>query len=104
MPESRGPETFRIRFEVEVIGTEEEALAALASNVRERHDPLVGPSDITAHHASLGSEEALTWIVDALRIEDQVRRVLYPLAVNPVNGGLRLDLLDSAARRRDRTQ
>jgi hypothetical protein len=97
MPESREPETFRICFEAEVVGTGEEVLAALALNARERHDPLVGPSYITAHHASLGSEEALTWIVDALQIEAQVRRVLHPLAVNPVNGGLRLDRLNSDA-------
>jgi len=90
MPESREPETFRITFEAEVIGTEEEVLAALTCNVRERHDPLTGSGESTSEHASSGPEEALAWIVDGLQIEHQIRRVLYPLAVNPVNGGLRL--------------
>jgi len=79
---------FRLRFEVEVAGTEEEVRGALARNVRERRDPLIGPEDSNPQWKSSPPEEALYWIADGLQIEEQIRRAMNPLTVNQAEGGL----------------
>jgi len=90
MPQSSKSETFRICLEMEIVGTRQEVQTALASNVRERCDPPVGSGEILVEETSSGPEDALIWIVAGLQLENQIRRVLGPLDVYPVKGGLRL--------------
>jgi hypothetical protein len=90
------PETFRICLEMEIAGIDEEVRAALAVNARERGDLLRDSGDITSQPGSSTQEQALIWILDALQLEEQIRRVLRPLTVHPVNGGLKLSRITSA--------
>jgi hypothetical protein len=75
---------------MEIAGTDQEVNAALALNVRERGDLLMEPGDIVSEPGSLPREQALIWILDALQLEEQIRRVLRLLTVHPVDGGLKL--------------
>jgi hypothetical protein len=81
---------------MEIAGIDEEVRAALAVNARERGDLLRDSGDITSQPGSSTQEQALIWILDALQLEEQIRRVLRPLTVHPVNGGLKLSRITSA--------
>jgi hypothetical protein len=84
--------TFRMVFELEIAGTDQEVRSALARNVDERTEWPAEPGIVRepAARSREEAEESLRWIIGGLQLENQVRRVLSPLTARPVSGGLRL--------------
>jgi hypothetical protein len=77
----------RVRFEVEIVGTDAQVLSALGRHIREQGGGAVNVDDALSLWGADTREDILSRIFAALRIEDQIRRVLDPLTVESAGDG-----------------